>query len=110
MLGRDHSGKEALNAIQLSKEIFSGERVTFDLIFARPGQSTKGKTIRRMTILILTIIRLGRRVESKRYFTLKKIALTFFLTEVCFRYCRKSFITISTDRGEKHTVNTKRIE
>ncbi|KAL7318920.1 hypothetical protein PS15m_002100 [Mucor circinelloides] len=40
MLGRDHTGKEALKALSLAKDIFDKERVTFDLIYARPGQTT----------------------------------------------------------------------
>lgn len=36
-LGRDHSGAEALQTLEASKDIF--ERMTFDLIYARPGQT-----------------------------------------------------------------------
>jgi oxygen-independent coproporphyrinogen-3 oxidase len=43
VLGRDHSGVEALRALSTAKEIFYRERVTFDLIYARPGQTTKSK-------------------------------------------------------------------
>jgi coproporphyrinogen III oxidase-like Fe-S oxidoreductase len=43
MLGRDHTGVEALKALSMAKEIFHRERVTFDLIYARPGQTTKSK-------------------------------------------------------------------
>jgi len=44
MLGRDHTGEEALKALSLAKDIFDKERVTFDLIYARPGQTTNGKS------------------------------------------------------------------
>ncbi|KAI8875118.1 radical SAM enzyme, partial [Backusella circina FSU 941] len=37
LLGRDHSGTEALYALEHAKNIF--EKVTFDLIYARPGQT-----------------------------------------------------------------------
>lgn len=43
VLGRDHSGSEALKALSIAKEIFGKERVTFDLIYARPGQSLEGE-------------------------------------------------------------------
>lgn len=36
-LGRDHDGKAARHAIKIAADIF--ERLTFDLIYARPGQS-----------------------------------------------------------------------
>jgi putative oxygen-independent coproporphyrinogen III oxidase len=36
-LGREHNAKEALQAIDIAKEIFN--RYTFDLIYARPGQA-----------------------------------------------------------------------
>jgi putative oxygen-independent coproporphyrinogen III oxidase len=36
-LGREHSGAEALSALKVAKAHF--ERVSFDLIYARPGQS-----------------------------------------------------------------------
>ena len=39
MLGRDHSVKEALSALEAAKRIFGSDRVSFDLIFARPGQT-----------------------------------------------------------------------
>ncbi|KAI7891295.1 coproporphyrinogen III oxidase [Mucor mucedo] len=39
VLGRDHSGMDALKALSMAKEIFHKERVTFDLIYARPGQN-----------------------------------------------------------------------
>ncbi|ORE05507.1 putative oxygen-independent coproporphyrinogen III oxidase [Rhizopus microsporus var. microsporus] len=39
MLGRDHSAKEALSALEAAKRIFGSDRVSFDLIFARPGQT-----------------------------------------------------------------------
>lgn len=42
VLGRDHSGDEALKALSIAKEIFHKERVTFDLIYARPGQTVQG--------------------------------------------------------------------
>lgn len=42
MLGRDHSGPEALKALSIAKDIFHKERVTFDLIYARPGQEIEG--------------------------------------------------------------------
>ncbi|OAD03631.1 hypothetical protein MUCCIDRAFT_110504 [Mucor lusitanicus CBS 277.49] len=41
MLGRDHTGEEALKALSVAKDIFHKERVTFDLIYARPGQTTR---------------------------------------------------------------------
>jgi oxygen-independent coproporphyrinogen-3 oxidase len=37
LLGRDHTGTEALYALKHAKSIF--EKVTFDLIYARPGQT-----------------------------------------------------------------------
>ncbi|GAA5814851.1 hypothetical protein MFLAVUS_008354 [Mucor flavus] len=39
ILGRDHTGNEALKALSIAKDIFHKERVTFDLIYARPGQT-----------------------------------------------------------------------
>ncbi|KAI9333892.1 hypothetical protein BD770DRAFT_432324 [Pilaira anomala] len=39
ILGRDHTGDEALRALSMAKDIFHKERVTFDLIYARPGQT-----------------------------------------------------------------------
>lgn len=42
LLGRDHSGPEALKALSMAKEIFHKEKVTFDLIYARPGQTIEG--------------------------------------------------------------------
>ncbi|KAI7901863.1 uncharacterized protein BX663DRAFT_552776 [Cokeromyces recurvatus] len=42
ILGRDHSGKEALKALTLAKDIFHKEKVSFDMIFARPGQTVQG--------------------------------------------------------------------
>lgn len=42
VLGRDHSGSEALRALSMAKKIFHKERVTFDLIYARPGQTIQG--------------------------------------------------------------------
>lgn len=42
MLGRDHSVKEALSALEAAKRIFGSDRVSFDLIFARPGQTLDG--------------------------------------------------------------------
>lgn len=42
MLGRDHTGDEAFKALEMAKDIFQKERVTFDLIYARPGQTTNG--------------------------------------------------------------------
>ncbi|KAI8082681.1 putative oxygen-independent coproporphyrinogen III oxidase [Gilbertella persicaria] len=39
ILGRDHSGKEALDALLMAKDVFTKERVSFDLIYARPGQT-----------------------------------------------------------------------
>ena len=38
-LGRLHSAKEALNALEIAKETF--ERISFDLIYARPEQTYK---------------------------------------------------------------------
>ncbi|KAI9478754.1 MAG: radical S-adenosyl methionine domain-containing protein 1 [Benjaminiella poitrasii] len=42
ILGRDHSGKEAFKAITLANNIFNNKRVSFDLIYARPGQTVVG--------------------------------------------------------------------
>ncbi|KAI8644043.1 hypothetical protein BD408DRAFT_413975 [Parasitella parasitica] len=40
LLGRDHTGDEALKALSMAKDIFQKEKVTFDMIYARPGQTT----------------------------------------------------------------------
>ncbi|CAO3639698.1 unnamed protein product [Mucor hiemalis] len=42
ILGRDHTGLEALKALSIAKELYSKERVSFDLIYARPGQTIEG--------------------------------------------------------------------
>ncbi|KAI8987631.1 hypothetical protein BDF20DRAFT_851312 [Mycotypha africana] len=42
LLGRDHSGQESIKALLLAKEIFGEKRVTFDMIYGRPGQTAKG--------------------------------------------------------------------
>jgi oxygen-independent coproporphyrinogen-3 oxidase len=47
MLGRDHSAKEALSALEAAKRIFGSDRVSFDLIFARPGQTLDGIFMRK---------------------------------------------------------------
>ncbi len=39
-LGREHSAEEALGAIRLARELFP--RFSFDLIYARPGQTVSG--------------------------------------------------------------------
>ncbi|KAL0077769.1 coproporphyrinogen III oxidase [Phycomyces blakesleeanus] len=39
VMGRDHSGTDAIRAITKAKQVFHKERLTFDLIFARPGQT-----------------------------------------------------------------------
>ncbi|KAI9014434.1 hypothetical protein CLU79DRAFT_848012 [Phycomyces nitens] len=39
IMGRDHSGSDAIRAITKAKKVFHKERLTFDLIFARPGQT-----------------------------------------------------------------------
>ncbi|KAI8994669.1 hypothetical protein BDB01DRAFT_846685 [Pilobolus umbonatus] len=39
VLGRDHSANEALDALSRAKTVFRPERVSCDLIYARPGQS-----------------------------------------------------------------------
>jgi oxygen-independent coproporphyrinogen-3 oxidase len=46
-LGREHSAAEALQAIEIAQKYF--ERMSFDLIYARPGQTLKGweKELRR---------------------------------------------------------------
>jgi coproporphyrinogen III oxidase-like Fe-S oxidoreductase len=57
MLGRDHTGDEALKALEMAKDIFQKERVTFDLIYARPGQTTNGiQAIHIFTFYIITNI------------------------------------------------------
>ena len=39
-LGREHSAKEAINALKIANDIF--DRVSFDLIYARPEQTVDG--------------------------------------------------------------------
>ncbi|OBZ84528.1 Radical S-adenosyl methionine domain-containing protein 1, mitochondrial, partial [Choanephora cucurbitarum] len=45
LLGRDHSGDEAVKAISIAKDIFHQHRVTFDMIYARPGQTVEALTL-----------------------------------------------------------------
>lgn len=67
VLGRDHTGVEALKALSMAKEIFHKGRVTFDLIYARPGQTTKSKRNPNFSILIvvLTFNTLFRRLDTR---------------------------------------------
>ncbi|RUS22558.1 coproporphyrinogen III oxidase [Endogone sp. FLAS-F59071] len=41
LLGRDHSGEQAFRSLEEAKQVFNCGRVTFDLIFGRPGQSVR---------------------------------------------------------------------
>ena len=51
LLGRDHSGDEAVKAISIAKDIFHQHRVTFDMIYARPGQTVEGKDMNEVMTL-----------------------------------------------------------
>lgn len=63
LLGRDHSTKEALKALSSAKDIF--EKVSFDLIYARPGQTIEGILVKIAQRTVSQLLSVDWRKELK---------------------------------------------
>ncbi|CAG8507841.1 8904_t:CDS:10 [Funneliformis mosseae] len=65
-LGRDHTSREAIDALKESQKIF-GENVTFDLIFGREGQTVEDWKAELMHQIIFLYMNLQSRKEHRKF-------------------------------------------